>query len=161
MAEINYSLAAMKNPNNKNAEPKFYAKMQASGVVDLDDMAEDISYATTLTDGDVMNVLRALIKQMKRHLSGGKIVRMEKFGSFQFQICSDGAEDEKSFTSANIKKVNIQFRPGVLVREAQNLKTLTFKKVASKAVKPTEPAPASGNASEPVSEPDSDSQSAA
>lgn len=132
MAEISYSIAEMKNPNDQDAASKFYAKMQASGVVDLDDMAEDISYSTTLTDGDVLNVLRALIKQMKKNLMAGKIVRMEKFGTFQFQLCSEGAETEKDFSVSNIKKVNIQFRPGALVREAQNLKTLSFKKVPKK-----------------------------
>lgn len=141
MAEINYSLTAMKNPTDQDAAPRFYAKMQASGVVDLDDMAEEISYATTLTDGDVLNVLRALIKQMKKNLMAGKIVRMEKFGTFQFQLCSNGAETEKAFTPSNITKVNIQFRPGALVREAQNLKTLTFKKVPKKdAAKAEDPA---------------------
>ena len=140
MAEINYSITEMKNPSDKGAEPKFYAKMQASGVVDLDSMAEEISYATTLTDGDVLNVLRALIKQMKKNLMAGKIVRLEKFGTFQFQICSEGAETEKQFTSTNITKVNIQFRPGALVSEAQNLKSLNFKKVAKLKEKKDEPA---------------------
>lgn len=139
MAEINYSIAGMRNPSDKDAAEKFYAKMQASGVVDLNDMAEEISYATTLTDGDVLNVLRALIKQMKKNLVAGKIVRLEKFGTFQFQICSEGAETEKAFTSANITKVNIQFRPGALVREAQNLKILTFKKVPKRAEKKEDP----------------------
>lgn len=143
MAEINYSIAEMKNPSDKDAAPKYYAKMQASGVVDLDDMAEEISYATTLTDGDVLNVLRALIKQMKKNLMAGKIVRMEKFGTFQFQLCSDGADTEKNFSAANITKVNIQFRPGALVREAQNLKSLSFKKVPKKdASKAAEDIPA-------------------
>lgn len=133
MAEINYSVAAMKNPVKPNDPVKFYAKMQANGVIDLDDLAEEISYATTLTDGDILNVLRALIRQMKRHLKGGKIVKLEKFGSFQFQICSKGAETEKDFTPANITKVNIQFRPGALLKEVQNLESLTFKKVTKKS----------------------------
>lgn len=138
MAEINYSIAAMRNPSDKDAPARHYAKMQASGIVDLDDMAEEISYATTLTDGDVLNVLRALIKQMKKNLMAGKIVKLEKFGTFQFQICSEGAETEKAFTPSNITKVNIQFRPGTLVREAQNLKALAFKKVPKKAEKKDE-----------------------
>lgn len=143
MAEINYSIAEMKNPSDKDAASKFYAKMQASGVVDLDDMAEEISYATTLTDGDILNVLRALVKQMKKNLMAGKIVRMEKFGTFQFQLCSEGADAEKDFSAANITKVNIQFRPGALVREAQNLKSLSFRKVPKKdAAKEAEKVPA-------------------
>lgn len=139
MTEINYSIAEMTNPTNPEAPAKYYAKMQASGTVDLDEMAEEISYSTALTDGDVLNVLRALIKQMKKNLMAGKIVKMEKFGTFQFQICSKGAESEELFTPANIKKVNIQFRPGVLVSEAQNLKSLNFKKVPKKAVKKENP----------------------
>jgi predicted histone-like DNA-binding protein len=133
MAEINYSVAAMKNPMKQSEPPKYYAKMQANGVVDMDDLAEEISYATTLTDGDILNVLRALIKQMKRHLKGGKIVKLEKFGNFQFQICSNGTDTEKEFTPACITKVNIQFRPGALLKEVQNLDTLTFKKVPKKS----------------------------
>lgn len=133
MAEINYSVAAMKNPIKQSEPPKYYAKMQANGVVDMDDLAEEISYATTLTDGDILNVLRALIKQMKRHLKGGKIVKLEKFGNFQFQICSNGTDTEKEFTPACITKVNIQFRPGALLKEVQNLDTLTFKKVPKKS----------------------------
>ena len=139
MAEINYSIAAMKKPAEPEAAPLYYAKMQASGVVDLD---EEISYATTLTDGDVLNVLRALIKQMKKNLAAGKIVRMEKFGSFQFQLCSKGADSEEKFSADSIKKVNIQFRPGALVREAQNLKTLNFKKVPKKTAGKDAPAKA-------------------
>ena len=133
MAEINYSVAAMKNPMKQSEPPKYYAKMQANGVVDMDDLAEEISYATTLTDGDILNVLRALIKQMKRHLKGGKIVKLEKFGNFQFQICSNGTDTEKESTPACITKVNIQFRPGALLKEVQNLDTLTFKKVPKKS----------------------------
>ncbi len=141
MAEINYSIAAMKNPAEPEASPRYYAKMQASGVVDLDDMAEEISYATTLTDGDVLNVLRALIKQMKKNLMAGKIVRLEKFGTFQFQLCSNGADSEEKFSPSCITKVNIQFRPGTLVREAQNLKSLNFKKVPKKTAKAEEVPP--------------------
>lgn len=139
MAEINYSVAKMKNPRDPDAPEKFYAKMQASGVVDLDAMAEEISYSTTLTDGDVLNVLRALIRQMKKNLMAGKIVKMEKFGSFQFQIRSSGADSEEDFKpSTYIKEVSIQFRPGALVAEAQNLAGLKFKKVPKKKETPVE-----------------------
>lgn len=138
MAEINYSVAAMKNPQDPESAPKYYAKMQSSGSVDLDDMAEEIAYSTTLTDGDVLNVLRALIRQMKKNLMAGKVVKMEKFGTFQFQLCSQGTDVEKDFDATHITKANIQFRPGALVREAQNLKSLNFKKVALKPKKVVE-----------------------
>lgn len=116
---VNYSLALMSTkPGDETAPKKYYAKAQASGEVTMDEMAEDISYATSLTDGDVLNAIRALIKQVNRHLSAGKIVRLENFGSFQLQLCSTGAETEKKFTSANITEATVQFRPGKPVKAA-------------------------------------------
>jgi predicted histone-like DNA-binding protein len=132
---VNYSLALMSSePGNPDGEKKFYAKMQASGEVTMDEMAEDIAYATTLTDGDVLNALRALIKQMNKHLASGKIVRLEKFGSFQLQLQSEGALTEKEFTSANIIGARIQFRPGKPVKAATRAGDggLTFKRVPKK-----------------------------
>ena len=62
---INYSIAAMKNPNPvAEEEVKYYAKAQANGVVTIGRLAEEIAYSTTLTDGDVLNAIRALVKQI-------------------------------------------------------------------------------------------------
>lgn len=136
---VNYSLALMSTkPGDETAPKKYYAKAQASGEVTMDEMAEDISYATSLTDGDVLNAIRALIKQVNRHLSAGKIVRLENFGSFQLQLCSTGAETEKKFTSANITEATVQFRPGKPVKAATRAGNggLTFKRVAKKGEAP-------------------------
>lgn len=126
---INYSIAPRRNPQEKGTPPKYYAKMQASGKVDFDSLAQEISYATTLTDGDVSNVLRALVTQMKKHLADGKIVCLDGFGNFQFQINGKGALTEKDYRTSLIERVRIQFKPGRLVREVLNLSTLSFQKV--------------------------------
>lgn len=127
---INYSVNPRCNPSEKGTPPKFYAKVQTRGTVNFDSLAEDIAYATTLTDGDVLNVLRALIKQVKKHLADGKIVSLDALGSFQFQISGKGALTEEEYNPNLIQKVRIQYRPGRLVREVQNLTNLQFKKVA-------------------------------
>ena len=76
---VNYSLAHISSePGNPDAAKKFYARMQASGEVTMDEIAEEIAYATTLTDGDVLNAVRALIRQLNKHLAAGKIVRLEQ-----------------------------------------------------------------------------------
>lgn len=83
---IKYSLALMSTkPGDDTAKKMYYAKAQADGVVTMDEMAEEISYATSLTDGDVLNVLRALIRQMKVQLAAGKIVKMETSGHSRFR----------------------------------------------------------------------------
>lgn len=129
---VNYSLMQLSSePGNPDGAKKWYAKAQASGEVTLDEIAEDIAYATTLTDGDVLNAVRALIKQLNKHLAAGKIVRLENLGSFQLQLHSEGADTEEEFTDANITDASIQFRPGRVVRAATRADAggLTFKRV--------------------------------
>lgn len=131
---INYSLSLMQNPQKPNEEKKYFAKAQATGTVEINEIAEDVAYATSLTDGDVLNVIRALIKQMKKHMSNGRIVKLEALGTFQIQLRSTGAATKKEFTQANIKKTTIQFRPGTLVKELTNASAQSFTRVLTKSV---------------------------
>ena len=129
---VNYSLMQISTePGNPGAAKKWYAKSQAAGVVTMDEMAEEIAYATTLTDGDVLNAVRAIIKQMNKHLAAGKIVRLENFGSFQLQLHSTGTDTEEEFTPANITGASVQFRPGKPIQAATRAGEggLTFKRV--------------------------------
>jgi predicted histone-like DNA-binding protein len=130
---VNYSLALMSSqPGVKNAPKKYYAKAQSTGVVAVDELAEAISYATSLTEGDVLNVIRAVVYQMNIQLQAGKIVKMDKLGSFRLQLHSTGADDEKSFTSNLIHSVSICFTPGESSRAATRSGidgALTFKRV--------------------------------
>lgn len=141
---VKYSLALMSTkPGDDKAPKKYYAKAQADGEVTMDDMAEEISYATSLTDGDVLNVVRALIRQMKVQLSAGKIVKMENFGTFQIQLCSEGSDTKKAFTVSNITAAHIQFRPGKMVKVATRSEALSYERVTGKkevvTEEPTEP----------------------
>lgn len=135
---VKYSIAAMKNPSNPESPKKYYAKAQARDTVGLNRIADEIAYATSLTDGDVLNVLRGLIKMMKEHLSDGDIVNLGDFGTFQYQLSSYGAVSEKDFNPALIRKVNMQFRSGKLLREG--LEGLTFEKVPALKAKSAKPA---------------------
>lgn len=129
---VKYSLTHMSSkPGDKTAPKLYYAKAQAAGIVTMDDMVEEIAYATSLTDGDVLNVTRALIRQTRVNLMAGKIVQMENLGSFQIQLGSRGAADPKSFNSSNITRSHIQFRPGKLVAAGTRAEGLTFERVAS------------------------------
>lgn len=130
---VKYSLALMSTkPGDESAPKKYYAKAQADGVVTMDEMADEIAYATSLTDGDVLNVIRALIRQMKTKLAAGRIVQLENLGTFQIQLSSVGTETEKEFTSSNITKAKIQFRPGKMVKVGTRSEVLSYTRVCGK-----------------------------
>lgn len=125
-------------PGDDTAPKLYYAKAQAAGEVTMDEMADEIAYSTSLTDGDVLNAIRALIKQVNKNLAAGKIVRLENFGTFQLQLCSEGAETEKKFIPANITGATVQFRPGKPIKAATRAGDggLTFHRVAKKGEAP-------------------------
>lgn len=126
---IKYSIAEMRNPLRPEDESLFYAKAQAREVIGMNRIADEIAYATSLTDGDVLNVLRGLIRKTREHLADGDIVDLGEFGKFQYQISSSGAMTPEEFTTSNIRKVRIQFRPGELIKESMD--KLKFERVIS------------------------------
>ena len=128
---INYSIAAYKKPGDMEGTAKYYAKAQASGTVEINELADDIAYSTTLTDGDVLNVIRALIKQINRNIAKGEIVKLENLGTFQAQIRSNGSETSEDFNESYIRQVHLQFRPGLGLQSTLALENLQFKKVKS------------------------------
>jgi predicted histone-like DNA-binding protein len=136
---VNYSLTLQSSkPGVKNAPKKYYAKAQSTGVVTADELATAIAYSSSLTEGDVLNVIRGLVYQMNVQLQAGKIVQMEKLGTFRLVIHSRGADDEKSFGTDYIRSVSIGFRAGDTTRAATRGGvggTLTFKRVESLAEK--------------------------
>lgn len=117
-------------PGDVESPVKYYAKAQSTGTVDMNRIAEEISYATCLTDGDVINALRALIRQCKQHLREGRVVKLENFGTLQIQLSSEGADTAKALTSAHIRSLSIQFRPGSLLADVLVKSGNTFRKVS-------------------------------
>jgi len=127
---LKFSLAGLRNPRKPEDPVKYYARTQIRSTIDLDRIAQEISYSTTLTDGEVLNVLYALIHHVRMHLADGDIVSLADFGKFQYQLSSEGAEDKEKFNQAMIRRVKLQFRPGKKLDT--RFQKLTFEQVPVK-----------------------------
>ena len=130
---VTYSVSPRINPRDKEAAPKYYGQVQASGDINIREMAERIQANCTVTKADVYAVLVALEDVIIDALKSGEIVRLGDLGSFQIGISSKGAETEKDYSDSLIKKARINFRPGTAL--AGMLTTLSFAKVAVKYAK--------------------------
>lgn len=138
---IDYKIVSIRKPGDDFAVPKFYARPAPAQHVDIERLADEISYSTTLTDVEVEGVIKALIRQMQVHMQNGRIVQLGKFGSFRVTLNSDGQETEDAFTARNIKKVNIRFTPGTTLKQAVAISNpqLSFRKWDANAKLPVEP----------------------
>ena len=134
---VTYSVSPRINPRDKEAAPKFYGHVQASGDIDIREMSERIQATCTVHKSDVFAVLVALEDVITEALKSGEIVRLGDLGTLQIGISSKGAETEEDFDDSLIKKARINFRPGLALSGI--LTGLTYKKVSVKSVKTDKP----------------------
>ena len=136
--KVTYSVSPRINPRDKDATPKFYGHVQASGDVSLREMAERIQQTCTVHKSDVFAVLVALEDSITDALQNGEIVRLGDLGSLQIGISSKGALSEDEYDESLIKQARINFRPGSALTGI--LTNLTFQKVKVKSSKADEEA---------------------
>ena len=94
---IKYSVNQLRNPQDPEGARKFYARAQVRETVTLRKLAKEIAYASSLTPGDVMNVLTELSSHVANHRAYGDMVDMGDFGKLKYQVESEGADTEEAF----------------------------------------------------------------
>lgn len=129
---VTYSVSPRINPRDKEAAPKYYGHVQASGDIDLREMSERIQQTCTVTKADVYAVLVSMEDVIIDALKSGEIVRLGDLGTFQIGVSGKGTLTEEEYDSSLIKKARINFRPGMAL--AGMLTTLSYAKVPKKAV---------------------------
>ena len=105
---------------------KWYATIVTDGELTVDDLTNKIEKFSALSEADIRGVIIALENVIHEELINGKIIRLDKLGSFYPSLSSDGVANEKEFTVANIKSAKVNYRPGK--RITNSLSTATFKK---------------------------------
>ena len=109
---LNYSIAMLANPREKNDPHKAYAKAQLNGEMSLKELSKEVASKSTVHSADVYAVLIATTESMLAALKAGKQVDFGELGKFRLQINSKGAITAEDFSADNITGVTIQYVPG-------------------------------------------------
>lgn len=117
--------AVQSNMASEDGKKKWYPRLFKKGTVDTMELAVEIAERSSLTPGDVYNVIQNLFSSMRLHLLNSETVRLEGLGSFTVKAHSDGngVDDPEEVTSKQINYLTIQFTP-------------TGKRVVGKVVRP-------------------------
>lgn len=126
---IKFNVLEIGNPIDPTAPKKFYARPVHTGEITLEELAADISHASSLTESDVYAVLQSLVREIPRNISKGYIVRLGNMGSFRITTKSSGSELAEEVTAANITNAKLLFHAGKQIRNT--IQTLVFKKNGS------------------------------
>lgn len=106
---------------------KWYAVVKNDGEMSIDDLVKQIEKFSALSEADIRGVIIALENVIQNELVNGKIIRMDKLGSFYPSLSSEGATIEADFNVSMIKGAKVNYRAGTRISDA--LKTATFTKV--------------------------------
>jgi predicted histone-like DNA-binding protein len=105
-----------KNPRDLT-QSKWYLVQENSGSLSLNDIARELADRSSLSQGDVLNVLRNLVEVLPTYLKLGMTIRLEGFGSFHISVQSEGTDTAEELTAHNVKKARIVFVPSIALKE--------------------------------------------
>lgn len=135
---VNYAVMKTKNPNGIEGTDYFHGRAVKTSDYDFEDLAGDVQMSTTVTEADVLGVLRAMKGYIVKALLAGRVVVLNDIGRFQIGLKGKCYTAEtmqaEGFTPASmIKGHRIVFRPDAKLKSAV-AGALTLKRVSSEAM---------------------------
>lgn len=131
-----------KNPQKPDEPGKFYGQPMLDGVIGMDTICRQIAGRSSLTAGDVKNVLTNFMDELPTYMLMNRSVQLEDFGILRISFGSEGAERAEDFSSSLIRGVKIVFTPSAKMKERVKSE-ITFEVIKKPA--PTSPPDTSGD----------------
>ena len=78
---------------------KWYLTQSTTGAVNIKDITDEIVQRTSLSRGDVQNVLVTLVDVMPTFLKVGQSIRLGDFGTFRVSATSPGKDTPEALTT--------------------------------------------------------------
>ncbi|GHT21883.1 DNA-binding protein [Bacteroidia bacterium] len=122
---MKYKMIERVNPQDRS-QVKQYAAPVHDGRVTKSDIAKELALTSSLSRGDVSNVIENLIDVIPKYLLMGKSVNLGEFGSLRLSFSSDGVDDVNEFSVSKIHGVKVVFTPSSEFRAT--LKSMKFEK---------------------------------
>ena len=144
-------LVKRKKPGIKDDVGKLYANPVNVGKKTMHDIAKDIAGRSSLTRGDIENVLFNFIDRLPSYLRDGFSVQLGEFGTMRLTLSSEGAATVKAFKTETIKP-RVTFTPGVELKAALRENSYETVKEEKSSSKPSHKDKGSGENPGPVPE---------
>ncbi len=128
---MKYKVKAVKVPFGENKGKVLYypASTNKPEVININRLAREIEDLSSLSRGDILNVLSNLEKVAINHLREGHSVKLGDLGSFRTAILGKSAETAKEVTAANVSRIRIAFTPSTTMKKEINPGAITLEKM--------------------------------
>ena len=111
---LNYSVGPRINPQDREADPKYYASAQCTKVMDMEEFARHIStHGSVYSRADVRAVLTMSVDCLREMLLNGYKIQLGDLGSFYPSLSCTGTLTAAEFNpSIHVKAVNVVWERG-------------------------------------------------
>jgi predicted histone-like DNA-binding protein len=113
-----YNLIQRGDPRNLELPKKWYATPASRGRITIDELSKDIAGSSSLSQGDIANVLKSLLQCVPKYLLLGMSVDMGDMGSMRISFSSEGFEQKDAFNASSIGGVKIIYTPSTKLKHA-------------------------------------------
>ncbi len=108
---MKYRLIQKINPLKPDSQRKWYASPIKAGTINNYKLSKRIASRSSLTRGDVMNVIENMVDEIPKYLMDGYSVNLINFGTLRLSLSSEGVIDSEHFTPKHINNVRVVFTP--------------------------------------------------
>ncbi len=124
---MKYKLVQRKNPLKPSEPGKFYPQAVNAGKITVRQIVSDISGRSSLTRGDINNVLDNFLDRLPAYLMLGHSVRLGDFGTLRLSITGEGTATKEKYNAKKINAPKVIFTPGTDFKNS--LDEITFELV--------------------------------
>ena len=112
---MKYKLIQRANPQNRN-QSKWYAMPVNEGKITKQNITAEIVGISSLSRGDVSNVIESVIDTIPKYLLMGKSVNLGDFGTLRLSFSSEGVSAPETFNTNMISGVKVVFTPSTTLK---------------------------------------------
>ncbi|MDD3724405.1 MAG: hypothetical protein PHV83_02620 [Bacteroidales bacterium] len=92
-------------------QEKYFASSQSSRLIELEELAKEISIRSAVKESSVVSVLMELSDSIGEKLTTGYSLKLKGIGVFSVALTSDGFDTEKEVEPRKVRFSKLCFRP--------------------------------------------------
>lgn len=106
---MKFKVIQKNNPIEKDKNALFYPFPVYSDTLEIRDLLQEISYASSVTPSDVRAVTDSLVVILQRYLVRGNKIKVDGIGTFKLSFNGSGKETSKDVSANDIYNAKVTF----------------------------------------------------
>jgi predicted histone-like DNA-binding protein len=124
---VRFKMVPKQNNIASPPQTKYYPCAVSSGEVDLERLADTVADRSTLTPADCYAVMVAMSEVIGEELARGKIVKIDRLGTFSLTLKGVGTDQPELLNKNTILGAKILYKPAQHLKKI--LANLTYKRI--------------------------------